>query len=333
MEVKLNYSKEELFQKHLEFEMSLVQSEKLHFTLLDDLNFFYEQIEDETLASLFPKDQVEQKVLQLLEKLEITEELLNFIQEVIDKIIEYVQQDDSSVSSRLDPESFQTLLKALLSFKELRNKAVHFVVHSPAYSRMISNILYSSIKDFLITQNPLTKNNPLGSSILKLGQDILNSLPGMEGNFDKKITEFIEKNLSGRIQESENFIIHELDSDNTKEIIQEIWKFLETATFSEIASTVSSENVREVIETFPGFWKHLKTKNIISRYIKDLIARIYSKYSEKKISELLIEFGFSQETTIPFLAKNLSSILDNEKFRTQYKQFISRRLKMFYDTL
>lgn len=329
----MKYSKEELFEKHLEFEMSLVQSDKLYSTLVDDLNLIYEQLEQETFSSLFPKDQVEQKVLQVLENIELNEKILSLIEETLQKIIEYIQKDISSVGSTLDKESFQKLLKALLSFRELRNKAVHFVVHSPAYSRMISNILYSSIKDFLITQNPITKNNPLGNSILKLGQNLLNNLPGMEGNFDRKITEFIEKNLAGRIQESENFIINELDSENTKELIQEVWKFIEKATLSEIAKKVPSENLKEVLETFPGFWEHLKEKKIISRYIQEIIDKIYSQYSEKKISELLIEFGFSKENTISFLATNLSSILDNERFRAHYKQFISKRLRMFYDTL
>ncbi len=329
----MNYTKEELFEKHLEFEMSLVESHKLSQTLLDDLNFFYEQIENETLESIFPKDKLEEQVFQILEEVELNQEILDLLHQAIERTLEHIRKDFSIISSTIDKQSFQELLKALLAFKEIRNQFVHFVIHSPAYSRMISNILYSSIKDFLITQNPLTKNNPLGNSILKLGQDLLNSLPGMEGNFDKKITEFIEKNLGGRIQESESFIINELDSENTKEILQELWKFLETHTFSDLASKISSENIKEVLQTLPGFLKHLKTKKIFSKYTKEIIDKFYSKYSQKKISDLINDFGFSKENTIPILAENLSSVLDNEKFREKYKQFISRRLKMFYDKL
>lgn len=329
----MNFSKEELLQKHIEFELSLIQETNIQKTILDEVTFFYEEIESKKLFEIISKEQLEEKILQLLEKIDFNEEVLKIAESGFENLIKHLPKDSSSLASFLDKNSFQDLVYALLEFKETRNKLVHFIVNSPAYSKMISNIIYSSIKDFLVTQNPLTKNNPFGSSILKIGQDLLNSLPGMEGNFDKKITEFIEKNLSGRIQESENFILNELDSENAKEILQEFWKFLENTSLEEVTSKLSSNNIKKVIRTLPGFWRHLKNQKISEKYTKGILNKIHSNYSEKKISELISDLGLSKESLVNFISENLSLILNNDSFRTHYKNFITRRLKMFYDTL
>lgn len=329
----MTLSKEELFQKHLEFEMNLIQEDKFQQTIAEELSFLYEEIENEKFSSLFPRDKFEKEILQIFENIELNEKSQKFIEENLEKIVEHLLKDSSSLSSFLEKKSFEEFLYILIGFKEIKNKLVHFVVQSPAYSRMISNVIYSSIKDFLITQNPLTRNNPLGTSILKLGQDLLNSLPGMEGNFDKKITEFIEKNLSGRLQDSETFILNELESDNIKEMVLEFWKFLETIKLSEITTELSSSNTKKILKTVPGFWKHLKDQKIFEKYTKEILDMIYTKFSEKKVSEIIFELGLSKESVINFVSESLNMTLNNDIFRNQYKKFISKRLKKFYDTL
>ncbi len=322
----------ELLQKHIEFEMNLVSSENLKTTLHKEIEFFLEYANNKKLKEIFPPDKIEDISLTYLKKLELSPEIINLLQKAIEQNLSFFSHEKKSISKYLDKESFFELFEKLLEFQVIRDNLIHFLVYSKAYSRMISSIIYSAIKDFLITENPLAKN-PIGGSFLKLGQDLLNNLPGMGGNFDKKITEFISQNLSGRIQESETHIKSELSSDKTKEILEELWNFLDTTNLEKLQEAVPTENVTSLLNLFPNFWQHLKKTGFLERYISTNIKAFYEKYSENTIGELTKELGINQAQIVEELTESSYKYLDTDEFRNYYRQVLTRRLGAFYASL
>jgi len=319
----------ELLQKHIEFEMNLVSSENLKNTLSQEVEFFFNYVKDKKLKEIFPPDKIEDISLTYLKKLELSPEIINLIQQGLLENISFFAHEKKNISTYLDKESFFKLFEKLLEFQVIRDHVIHFLVHSKAYSRMISSIIYSAIKDFLITENPLAKN-PLGGSFLKLGQDLLNNLPGMGGNFDKKITEFISQNLSGRIQQSETHIKTELSSEKTKEILEELWNFLDTTNLSKLQEAVPTENIHSILLLYPKFWEHLKTTGFIEKYVSKNIKAFYEKYSEHSMGDFMKELSIDQTKLITEITEYSYKYLNTEEFRNYYRQVLTRRLGAFY---
>lgn len=322
----------ELLQKHIEFEMNLISSENLKTTIHTEIDFFVDRISQKKLAQVVSPQTLEKVSLHYLNQLEIGSGIIDLTRQGIEESLRFFSEDSGSASSYIDKDSFFRVVRSLVEFKEIRNSIIHFSVHSAAYSRMISNIIYAAIKDFLVTENPIAKN-PLGGSFLKFGQDILNSLPGMEGNFDKKITEFIGKNLSGRIQQSEAHIKNELDSGKTEEILEELWTFLQGVPLSNSQNVVPTANLISILDTIPGFWDHLKKTGFLERYVSSGIRSFYKEYSEFTMEELGKKIGLEKAHLVEELSDSSYQFLNTDDFRDYYRQVLTRRLGAFYATL
>jgi hypothetical protein len=196
---------------------------------------------------------------------------------------------------------------------------------------MISSIIFAAIKDFMVTENPIAKN-PIAGSFFKMGENFLNSLPGMQGSFETKVTDFIHSNLSGRIQQSEKLINSELDSGKEVELLEEFWTFLEGISFNEIDTLFPSTEIDKLFISVPGFHEHLKKTGFAEKWILCFNKIFYKKYDKVEISKILEETGIKREVLEVEVISFLTKVLDNGKIREFYKQRISERLEDFYSS-
>ncbi len=321
---------QELLQMHISHELDLLSPEKIKSTLHVETTQFVNLYYSKKLKDVYTPQKFQAYIQKNISKLNLSEGLLKFIKKgiLINKSIMNLEKE--TIGIFVDKDSFFQFSKQAVGLKEARNKFIHFAVNSSAYSRMISNIIFAAIKDFLVTQNPLAKNNPLGGAFLKMGSDFLNNLPGMQGNFESKITEFIRQNLSGRIQQSESLIQSELDSGKTSDILDEFWEFFSKISLQEGSTYLTIEQIDAFLETFPGFWDHLKKSGIVERMLIENMNSFYKEYSEKEFSYLLTELGITKEILAEELTELLTISLDNEEFRNYYKIVLTRRLENFY---
>jgi hypothetical protein len=322
----------ELLQKHIEFEMNLVSKSNLSHTIRQEITILVDSFGSKSLSQVLPPEKLEKLALYYLREFELSSEILDALKKSIEEGVHLLAKDKGNLSSYIDKDSFFELLRSLIGFKEVRNRMIHFAVHSSSYSRMLSNIIYAAIKDFLVTENPLAKN-PIGGSFFKFGQDILNNLPGMEGNFDKKITEFISKNLSGRIQESEAHIKNELDSGKTEEVFQELWEAMQKVPLSDSEQFILAGDLDTVFKTFPGFWKYLKKSEFLERQVSTGIKEFYKENADRSLEDMGKLLGLEKGKIIDELTHSSLEFLDNDEFRDVYKEFLTRRLGAFYASL
>ncbi|MDX1958138.1 MAG: hypothetical protein SFU98_06170 [Leptospiraceae bacterium] len=321
--------KEKILQAHIEFELKKVQSQNLEKTIQIEteeyLNFFLTKKPNQVL----PKEKLKEFVKIKIKEIKLEQKSVLFIQKLIRLHLTEITKDPSKINSVLNKESFFALANDSIGLKELRTRIIHFAVNSKAYSRMISSIILASIKDFMINENPLAKN-PLAGSFFKMGENFLNNLPGMQGNFDKKAEEFIQANLSGRIQQSEKLINGELDSGKANEILEEFWNFLSEISFQDIPTLVPEKEFFQFLDRIPGFWIHVQNSGLMENWILSSIEIIYNEFENKTYSEILEESGISKEFVSKEISLALFKTLDNDTIREYYKQRLEARLKEFY---
>ena len=321
-----------IIELHLNYEIDLISSEKIKSTTKNEIILFLEWAHNKKFSLLFPKDKTEARLKDIIQNFSIKPEILELLRKSISANYRILEKENIKLNDLLDKEEFLKSARDTIGMKNAREKIIKFVVNSSAYSRMMSSIIYASIKDFL-SQNPLTKNNPMASSFMKMGQDLLNNLPGMQGNFDATIMDFLRNSLGGRIQESEKLIKEELDAGkNTDELFLEIWEFLGTISISDIKNLVPEIEMQKLLERLPGFWEHVKASGVAEKISKHQIDEFYIYFGEKTIGEILKEIGLTQEDIASGLSENLYLYLENSEFKQYYKSRIEDRLKNFYST-
>ncbi len=323
---------ERLIELQLSYEMSFVAPENLKGTIQKEIILFLEWVGDRKFNSIIPRDKIEVNVKEIIGTLSFSPEIIELLKKTISSNYKILEKDNTRLNELLDKEIFLKTARETLGMKSAREKVIHFVVNSSAYSRMMSSIIYASLKDFL-SQNPLTKNNPMATSFLKIGQDLLNNLPGMQGNFDATIMDFLRNSLAGRIQESEKLIKEELDAGkSTEELLIEIWNFLGTIQVSDLKNLFPEKEVQSFVEKIPGFWDFAKQSGVAQKYSMEQINEFYQYFGDKTISEIFKEMGISNEGIASDLSENLSQYLQTDDLKNYYRNRLQERIRNFYQS-
>lgn len=321
---------EKLLELHIAFEMEKVNPVNLKNTIEKEITAFYEWSLDKKISVLISKEKVIGRTKEVFKNMVVTESNLIPLKKYIRTNYKFFEKEPIPLNSLMDRSVFNRLGNNALEFREAREKGIHFVVHSSAYARMMSSIVYASIKDFL-AENPLTKNNPVASSFMKMGQDFLNNLPGMQGNFDATITDFMRGSLSGRIQQSEKLIKEEMDSGkNTEELFKEIWNFLGTIHLSDMKTLVPEKEIIKMVDEIPVFIKFIKENGESEKFSLYHIEEFFNQYGEATLQSVMTDWGLSGKDLVSYLSDILVSYLDEDIFREFYRTRLHSRFSEFY---
>ncbi|MCB1177505.1 MAG: hypothetical protein KDK36_08005 [Leptospiraceae bacterium] len=321
----------QLIELHVKYQMNLVAPENIKNTLTEEVKEFTNYYYSKKFKDIVTPEKLKILSTETLEKFNLTENLIKMARNLFVVNQEIIKFENETLDKYISKSEFLKAADSAIGLKDIRNKFINFAVHSSAYARMMSSIILAAIKDFMM-ENPLTKNNPIGGAFLKIGGDLLNNLPGMQGNFEGKVNDFISQNLSGRIKQSETFIQSELDSDRAKEIMEEFWEFLSKIKLSETSGYVDPNSIDSLFSTIPGFYDHIKKSGFLERQIVENINSFYEKYSDTEISSFIEEMGITKEDLDRELAETFFPLIDSESFRNYYKSTIERRFSNFYNS-
>ena len=312
--------------------MNLVSTQNLKKTIQNEIDAYLEFSWDKKFSTVFPKEKSEARIKEIIKKAALSEEIIELLKKGINANYKFWSTEAVYINNLLDKDEFLKSAKDTLGLRNARERIVNFIVNSSAYSRMMSSIIYAAIKDFL-AENPITKNNPVASSFIKIGQDFLNNLPGMQGNFDATITDFMRGSLKGRIQQSEKLIREEMDSGkNMDELLLEIWNFLGTIKLAEINSLLPENELINFLDRTPAFWEYLKQSGFAERIIIHQLNEFYLYFGDKTTESILKEVGIPREEISESLSEYLFHYLDNSEFREFFKVRLSKKYSDFYNS-
>ena len=162
-------------------------------------------------------------------------------------------------------------------------------------------VLYNAIADFAGGENAFAKNVPVASSLLKMGQDFLGNIPGMQAGIEKNLTAFIQSNLQNSLKQSEKLLNQELDSKTSKELTDEIWNFLGTKKISDLQQYANTNDLNQIFSIAKSEWEHIKTSPLLPQILETNLDVILTKYKGKKIGELINIFKIKKSDIIDSL--------------------------------
>ncbi|MCB1193792.1 MAG: hypothetical protein KDK90_25370 [Leptospiraceae bacterium] len=321
----------ELLEAHVKFELQNLSGEKLTQNIETELNLLYEWLDIIPLEDIITQDKLIDLVQNGVKEYPLKEETFQIIQRGAHRIHKTLANSSTQFESVISREDFNKLFKVFLGMQDLRRDITSTIIHSPAYSKLISEVLYTSIKDFVINENIFAKKVPGASSLFKLGQDFLN-MTGMEDGMDKKLTQFIHDNIQDTIKQSEKFMDREFDKQLPDQIIEETWQFLSQHKSSKFAEYVSEKDIDALILIFKNSVSKNQKNPILQEILKDLIEDFFTNYKGKSVGFILCEFGFSKENHIPEIAKAATSILEKPPVKEYIEKRLRARLEVFYNS-
>ena len=137
--------------------------------------------------------------------------------QVSEAVLERPSQQPTTVGELLEEEHFEAILAQALRLRELRERAIHACLNHPLVSDMVSEMLYTGIKNFLLEENALAKL-PGVSSMMKLGRK---SVGRAMGGLEETIRDYLRHNTRATLKTGEQWLNRQLTDERIAELARD----------------------------------------------------------------------------------------------------------------
>lgn len=210
--------------------------------------------------------------------------------------------DETPIGDLVRREDYDRLVSAVMDLGDVREAVVDQVTTSEVYSELITHVLYHGIKNYVMTQSPVTKV-PGASAFMRLGQSAMDiGAPKLSKGIDRQLMSFVNSNISDSLRESRNYLTSAVDERAAAEVTGEIWNSNADTTVAELAALIPSETVVEIAGIGVDMWQHLRTTDAF----RDQVARWLDENSDRTVADVVADAGVDAEQVIaavtPWLA-------------------------------
>lgn len=139
------------------------------------------------------------------------------VTQVADAVLEKAAEQPTTFGELLEEDHFEAVLAQALRLREPRERAIHACLNHPLVSDMVSEMLYTGIKNFLLEENALAKL-PGVSSMMKLGRK---SVGRAMGGLEETIREYLRHNIRNTLKTGEQWLNRQLTDERIAELARD----------------------------------------------------------------------------------------------------------------
>ena len=202
------------YEAHLQHELNRFKGDSLKEAIEEEISALFEWFDEISLDDLITEDQITDFIDRNIIKAEIKDETVEYLTENLKAIFSYLEKNDSKIENLVSKDQYDKVVEDLIKLDGIRQELTSTFISSSVYTKLISDVLYNGIKDFMLSENALTKKIPGAASLLKVGQGLMSiAAPKLEESIDKKLLQFINKNIQATVRHSETFLNKALDKE------------------------------------------------------------------------------------------------------------------------
>lgn len=320
-----------MLEAHIQFEMQRFNADNLTGTLDEEIAAIFAWLEQVKIQEVVHAAQVSDWITRNVVEMPLSAEVSDFITENVIIAFELLQEDKTRVEEILPRQLFDQAAVSLMGLGALRREVIRQIVASSAYSMLITHVLYHGIKGFVLAENALTKNVPGISSLVRLGEQALNTAAlKMEMNIDDQLIAFINGNIKETVSDSEKFLDEALDDKSMRQLADEIWAANAASEMSKVAGYFDSKAIQGVAEAVQAFWLHYRTTALFHDLVGGVVHSFFRRYGRKSVRAFLTEAGISQAMVAHEVNTFAVPVVEKALASGYLEQSIRRRLSAFY---
>ena len=324
-------TQDQLQQLHVQFLMGRIQGEGLKTTIEREAAAFYAWGDSAAVSAVIDAEKLKQHISRLVKTVPFTDELRNIIVKAIVTAVESDLNDAANLQTIVPKKEYDKAISHYAQFEKVRMDIVRVILESPIYSELISDVLYHGIKDYVLKENPITKNVPGVGSLMKLGAKGLNkAMPKLEETAESTIKKFINSNLRSSVDLSERILNNALSENNIRTIADHFWNTLSEKQFSKAKKYVEEEKIDSTAQLVEDFWMEIRETEYLHNMIHQIVDYIFANYGERTVSDLLNSLGYDLAFVVPELQQMLPDLLERDAVKAFAEQRIRDNLQDFY---
>lgn len=329
----MNQKARALLEAHVQYELAQFAEDRIESSLRAELELIFDYAAGRSVEDLVPRAQAVEWILAELKEARLSPDSLAFLASASDSLIAAAEKSPEHIGDLIRKEDHERAVDVLIESSQMRADMSRDFARSMFFRRLISEVLFFSIKRFLGEDNILAKSIPGVSSLFKFGQNLVNqAMPNLDENVTRVIKDFISKNMDSVVRYTETVLTGQMDDKLIRELADSFWEDVEKRPVAQIAADYKQVPGARVQDASNSFWNHLRGTEFASRMARTAVEAWFDFFGKRQIGSVLAEAAWPRERVIDAAIKGALPIFKDARDNGALEKILRRRLEGFYSS-
>lgn len=257
----------------------------------------------------------------------LQQQILHLVKAAINSPI----NDKTYIHQLLEHKNYLAIVDKIASHEQLRADIIHTIVGNPVYAKLLSDIVYQALSDYLVNENPLAKKVPGMSSIMKMGKGLMESTGG-NAAIESALKSYLHKNTQKIVDISEKILIKTLDAKQIHHVADQLWHKVKGLPLSVAKQYINQQDIEFGVETGVMLWNHARHTSYAKEMLNELIAAWYNDFAQQDGVSLLASLNISRESLVQDILVFAQSVVADMLATGFIAERIDAQLNEFYNS-
>ncbi|RZU38132.1 hypothetical protein EV700_2709 [Fluviicoccus keumensis] len=277
-----------LLDAHAAHILAQLSGDALDVTIDREAAAFLDWLDARPLNSLTDAERVFTVARERVLDSEPTPALVAEIVAIIKDIWNSPVNENTYVHQIIEHKHYTAIVENIASRDKLRNDIIHTIVGNPVYGRLLSDVIYDAISDYM-QHNPLTKNVPGMSSLMKMGKGLV------EGAGGSAVKGYLQKNIQAIVGRSERTIQNILDGKQIHSVAEQLWHKARVLPLSTVRQYFGDKDIDQMAYVVEEAWNHVRRTDYVRAQVKTGIDGWFARNGSRNAGAVLADIGISRE--------------------------------------
>ncbi len=325
----MNKKLENLLQAHIDHEMKVWEDEA---SLRKELEFLFDWALSMKIGDVLSRSQID-SVIKEIRETSATEDTRLFFTNTVQRLRKVASESKDTTATLTTKEIHDSWVEVLIKSNDLRSDIGRDFARSLFFKKLISEVLYFSIRRFLSEDNMVAKSIPGMSSLFKFGQDLVNkTMPSLDENVSRIVRDFISRNMDSVSGYAETVLTSQMDEKMIRELADGFWNDMADRPISKLAQDLlplQDENVSRAAE---ATWDHFRKTDFFEKIVHAVLESWFDHYETMDIKKVLENAAVSRQRALDTIFRIARHALQSAAKNGKLRELLRRRLSSFYES-
>jgi len=327
----MNDTLKELLDAHVRHELGRFRGPRLRKAVEQEVDAAFEWIRTVRLMDLATPEMVLSAIRRNVVELPLSGGVAELAGEMSRRVLSSRHNRKATLEDIFVRKAFDDIVDKAVGLRNARSRLIHLSVHTAAYTGLISDVVYTLIRDYMLKGTLLARRMPGVHSLSRMGREAVNkAIPDLELTVETRIKEFIQSNLKKTIALSERFLLGFLEGDRIVEIADRIWDSVAGVPLSEHFNSIDANDMEDFIIIGIEFWEHFRKTTYFKGIYTEIVRAFFQKYGRKEVSVILEDLGVNRHMVIEEIMGVLTPGIRKALDSGYLEQRVRERLADFY---
>lgn len=286
---------QDLMQAQMNFILNELRGETLTQHLASEAEAYCDLLEQLPIQTLIPSaltiGWIERNVLSYAP----TEVMREQVAMLVELGLNNPSHQQMPMRQLINRQIYDLMVERLIARPALRQEIIQTALRNPIYVNLMSDVLYRSIADYLMTENPLARNVPGVSSLLKVGKGVIGRMGSLEQTAQQAIKTYIARNISATVDYSERLLMKSMSETRLRAFADSLWPHLEAY---ELGQATRHLEIQGLSTLAVVFWNQIRSTEFMRQQVSYLVNAWYQQHGERPGMEVLEELGITRKQLV-----------------------------------